>query len=260
MNLFALVLAVAGVPGGVVAIPVGPDAAAARFEDRPAWLYRGHAIVGLPLDTDAGRYELVVRHADGSSHRASFDVTAKEYPVQRLTIANPRHVNPNPEDLKRYRREAALMGYAYGVVGPRQGDPHPFVRPVPGVVSSPFGRRRVLNGEPRSPHSGLDIAADQGTPIRTPAAGRVLVTGDFFFNGNTVMVDHGEGLVTMYCHLHEIHVEEGQVLPRGGAIGSVGATGRSTGPHLHWTVSLHGAKVDPDVFADTLARLAAGGG
>ncbi len=255
MNLFALMLAVAGVPGGVVAIPVGPEAVEVRFEDRPALLYRGHAIVGLPLDTDAGRYEVVVERHDGSSERTPFEVAAKEYPVQRLTIANPRHVNPSPDDLERFRREAALMGHAYGVVGADQGDPHPFVRPVPGVVSSPFGRRRILNGEPRSPHSGLDIAADRGTPIQAPAPGRVLVTGDFFFNGNTVMVDHGEGLVTMYCHLDEIRVEEGDVLPRGGEIGVVGATGRATGPHLHWTVSLHGAKVDPDLLAETLESL-----
>ncbi len=258
MSLFALMLAVAAVPGGVIAIPVGNDAVEARHGDRPAWLYRGHAIIGLPLDTSAGQYELSVERADGSSWRAPFEVTSKEYPVQRLTIANPRHVNPNPDDLARFQREAALMGHAYGVVGPPQGDAHPFLRPVPGVVSSPFGRRRVLNGEPRSPHSGLDIAADRGTPIHIPAPGRILVTGDFFFNGNTVMVDHGEGLVTMYCHLDEIRVAEGDVLPRGGEIGLVGATGRATGPHLHWTVSLHGAKVDPDMLAETLAQLSAG--
>ncbi len=258
MNLFALLLAVTAVPGGVVAIPVGPDATEARFEDRAAWLYRGHAIVGLPLGTGAGQYELVVERADGRAWRAPFEVVAKDYPVQRLTIPNPRHVNPLPEDLARYRREAALMGHAYGVVGPHQGDPHPFLRPLPGVVSSPFGRRRILNGEPRSPHSGLDIAANTGTPIHAPAPGRVLVTGDFFFNGNTVMLDHGEGLVTMYCHLDEIRVEEGDMVGRGGEIGLVGATGRVTGPHLHWTVSLRGAKVDPDMFAETLARLANG--
>ena len=255
MILFLMLLATAAVPGGVVAIPVAEDATAARFEGRAALLYRGHAIVGVPLDTETGEYHLVVDRSDAPSYRSPFVVVPKEYPVQRLTIANPRHVNPNDQDLERFAREAALMRDAYAVIGPDVGDPHPFVRPVDGVVSSPFGRRRVLNGEPRSPHSGLDIAADRGTPIRAPAPGRVLVTGDFFFNGNTVLMDHGGGLVTMYCHLDEIRVAQGETLPRGGLLGLVGATGRATGPHLHWTVSLHGAKVDPGMLAETLESL-----
>jgi murein DD-endopeptidase MepM/ murein hydrolase activator NlpD len=123
--------------------------------------------------------------------------------------------------------------------------PLPFLQPVAGPLSSSFGRRRVLNGEPRSPHSGLDIAANTGTPIQAPAAGVVTLTGDFYFNGNTVFVDHGHGLISMMCHLSRIDVTEDQTVSRGDILGLVGATGRVTGPHLHWSVSMNGNRVDP---------------
>lgn len=247
--------AVVGVPGGVVAVPVPTNVVEARFDDEAALLYRRHALVGLPLDAQPGRYQVIARDGDGRSVEVPFDIVGKDYPVQRLTIANPRHVNPAPEDLLRIGRESERMRTAYAAMTARAGDFHPFLRPVAGTVSGAFGRRRILNGEPRNPHRGLDIAAATGTPIVAPAPARVAVTGDFFFNGNTVLLDHGDGLVSLYCHLHEIQVQEGDRVARGEALGTVGATGRATGPHLHWTVALRGVMVDPVGFTETLAWL-----
>ena len=253
LSLLAAVVG-SGVPGGVVAIPLPEHAIEVHFDSRPTLLHRSHALIGLPLDTVPGKHSVdITTHA--GSFEVSFNVAAKDFPVQRLTIANDRMVNPNAEDLARINEETTRMRAAYALASLGRGDLHPFLLPVDGELSSPFGRRRILNGQPRSPHRGLDIAADTGTSIIAPAAGLVVVTGNFFFNGKTVMIDHGAGLVTMYCHLHEIRVQQGDVLDRGEAFGSVGATGRSTGPHLHWTVSMHGAKVDPLALIQTLGEI-----
>lgn len=255
-SLLVLLAAVVGssVPGGVVAIPLPEQAVEVHFEGRPALIHRDHALIGLPLDTSPGPHSVDIT-TNGDNLKVPFDVAPKDFPVQRLTIANDRLVNPKAEDLTRIAAETARMRAAYAVVSPRTADLHPFLLPVDGDFSSPFGRKRILNGRPRSPHQGLDIAAVTGTPIISPAAGTVVVTGSFFFNGNTVLIDHGDGLVTMYCHLHEVHVNEGDILARGEAFGSVGTTGRSTGPHLHWTVSMHGAKVDPLALIQTLGAI-----
>ena len=257
MNALLLLLAAVvgyGVPGGVVAVPLAEDVAEVHFDGRPAVVHRNHALIGLPLETPPGRHGVDITTQTGSFN-VSFDVEPKDFPVQRLTIANDRLVNPNAEDLARIRRETARMRAAYAMVSPPGGDLHPFLLPVEGEMSSPFGRKRILNGQPRSPHQGLDIAANTGTPMIAPAAGVVVVTGNFFFNGNTVMINHGSGLVTMYCHLHEVHVGEGDHLDRGDTFGSVGATGRATGPHLHWTVSMHGVKVDPLALIQVLGDI-----
>jgi len=236
------------VPGGVhrLALPPGSSpVVAVRYRGEPVLRYDGHAIIGIGFDAAAGDHEVTVAYGDGSTRRLTFTVTDKAYPEQHLTIADDRKVNPYADDLPRIRDEAARQRAVYESFSDRAVELAPFLQPVAGIVSSPFGRRRVLNGQPRSPHSGLDIAAETGTPVTAPAPGRVSLTGDFFFNGNTVLVDHGQGLITMYCHLSAIDVGDGEEVARGDLLGRVGATGRVTGPHLHWSVSLNGNRVDP---------------
>lgn len=241
--------------GGVAVLPLPAGAVDVLYGDEPALIVSDHVIVGVGLDAAPGRHHVVVRTADGDT-TIDFDVAAKQYPEQRLTIANKRKVNPLPEDMERIERESKLQRAAYDRRTPLQHDLLPFKQPVQGIYSSPFGLRRFLNDQPRSPHSGLDIAADTGTPIAAPAPATVALTGDFFFSGNIVLLDHGGGLVTMYGHLDRIDVEDGEHVDRGDIIGTVGATGRVTGPHLHWTVSIQGDRVDPVILMQEFDRLA----
>ena len=163
-------------------------------------------------------------------------------------------MNLSPEDEARVARETEKVRAALAGFTPDAPATLRFSQPVPGPRSSSFGLRRVFNGESRRPHSGMDIAAPPGTPIKAPLAGRVVDVGSYFFNGNNVIVDHGRGLMTMYCHLSKIRVEVGQELQRGEVLGDVGATGRVTGPHLHWGVILNGNSVDPALFLAPTAQ------
>lgn len=242
------------VPGGVavVALPAGFDAhSQVHFAGRPVLAVQGaegwRALVGLPLAHTPGPAALHVRLADGSTQNVGFKVQPREYPVQRLTITDQDKVTPSPESLKRIAREQGeiLAAFRHRSAG---APALVFGMPAAGPLSSNFGLKRVINGQPRSPHSGIDIAAPAGGPVTAPAPGRVLRVGDYFFTGHTVFVDHGQGLVTLYCHLSEVAVREGQVLDTGDAIGKVGSTGRATGPHLHWALSLNDARVDPRLF------------
>lgn len=241
--------------GGVAVLPLPAGAVDVLYGDEPALIVADHVIVGVGLDAAPGRHHVVVRTAEGDT-TIDFDVAAKEYPEQRLTIPDKRKVNPLPEDMERIERESKLQRAAYDRRTALRHDLLPFNQPVQGIYSSPFGLRRFLNDQPRSPHSGLDIAADTGTPIAAPAPATVALTGDFFFSGNLVLLDHGGGLVTMYGHLDRIDVEDGEDVDRGDIIGTVGATGRVTGPHLHWTVSIQGDRVDPVILMQEFDRLA----
>jgi murein DD-endopeptidase MepM/ murein hydrolase activator NlpD len=163
-------------------------------------------------------------------------------------VKDQRKVDPNAEDLARIDREKVRIDRALGTYTTDFTPPWQMLPPVPGERSSSFGLRRFFNGQPRNPHSGMDIAAAEGTPIVSPAGGRVVEAGDFFFNGNTVFVDHGHGVVTMYCHLSRIDVQPGNPVAAGSILGLVGATGRVTGPHLHWGIGINRAMVDPALF------------
>ena len=212
-----------------------------------------YAVVGISLKTRPGDYPLELTHktaSDTDEHQSmlSFQVGAKEYRVQRLTIENKRKVNPYKEDMDRIIRERNEMNKAFKSFENLAQPAVDFVLPAEGPISSPFGLKRILNDQPRNPHSGLDIAAPTGTPIHAPATGRVTAVGNYFFNGNTVLLDHGQGLISMYCHMSETTVAVGDTLSPGDLIGKVGKTGRVTGPHLHWSVSLNNARVDPNLF------------
>lgn len=239
------------VPGGVAVVPLGEAAQApkARYQGRPALVVREDdkrwlAIVGIPLKTAPGPQRLEVE----GGQPLGFQVGPKHYREQRITLKNTRQVNPLPEDLKRIDRELAEQTVAYRRFSPGAPSNLLLDKPVNGPLSSPFGLRRFFNGEERNPHSGLDFAVPAGTPIKSPAAGKVILVGDYFFNGRTVFVDHGQGFISMFCHMSKVDVTLGQALPRGGVIGRVGATGRATGPHMHWNVSLNDARVDPAIF------------
>jgi murein DD-endopeptidase MepM/ murein hydrolase activator NlpD len=244
------------VPGGIVIIPVGPDNAPpprVRFNGERVLtvLHAGawRAVVGLPLATRPGRHKLEV---GGST--VLFEVRPKAYQTQYLTITNKRQVEPNAEDLARIARDSAAINRAFATWSETLADDLRFDRPATGRFSSAFGLRRFFNNQPRQPHAGLDIAAPEGTPVVAPAAGMVIETGDYFFNGNTVLIDHGQGLISMYNHLSRIDVTPGVTVRRGQLIGAVGKTGRVTGAHLHWTVSLNNARIDPMLLLTPAAR------
>jgi murein DD-endopeptidase MepM/ murein hydrolase activator NlpD len=214
------------------------------------------AVIGIPLDTKPGPQSARLEPA-GATDRAGaaagadsgraldFTVMDRKYAEQRLQVKDEHKVNPDEEDLARIERERVRIDAALGAYTAGRVPEFHMLPPVAGERSSSFGLRRFFNGEARNPHSGMDIAAAAGTPIRAPAAGRVLDTGDFFFNGNTVFLDHGEGVVSMYCHMSRIDVKPGQEVASGDVLGLVGATGRVTGPHLHFGVAINRAMVDP---------------
>ena len=237
------------VPGGVAVVSLGAatQAPKATYDGKPVLVVKEQdnwlAIVGIPLTVKPGNQQI---SAGGRS--LSFIVGSKKYPEQRITLKNQRQVNPNPADLKRIDGELAEQIRAYRSFSPNTPSNLLLDKPVNGPLSSKFGVRRFFNGEERNPHAGLDFAVPAGTPIKTPAAGKVILTGNYFFNGNTVFVDHGQGFISMFCHMSKIDVKVGQQLTRGAVVGKVGSTGRATGPHMHWNVSLNDARVDPAIF------------
>lgn len=211
-------------------------------QDGTGWV----AVIGIPLSAPLAARSVIIHDADGR-RQLDFAVGEKLYASQSLKVA-PRQVNLSREDLARVTRERVTIDAALNHWTDQQPQSLRLPQPVPGTRSSSFGMRRIFNGESRNPHSGMDIAAPAGTPVRVPIEGTVVATGEFFFNGNTVFVDHGRGLISMYCHLSAIDVQPGQKVAAGDRLGAVGMTGRATGPHLHWGLSLNRAWVDPELF------------
>ncbi|MGC4083360.1 MAG: M23 family metallopeptidase [Vicinamibacterales bacterium] len=203
------------------------------------------ALIGIDLDTHPGQYRVEARLAGGSSADVGTTMTVVPKRFRRRTLrVSPEFVNPPPEIQDRIVREAALLRDIYAVVSSEPGWRDGFVRPVPNAANSAFGTRSVFNGNARSPHAGTDFLSPAGTPIHAPAAGRAVVARELFFTGNTVIIDHGLGVFSMLAHLSRIDVAEGQSIATGETIGLVGATGRVTGPHLHWALRIGAARVD----------------
>ncbi len=246
------------VPGGIAVIPLGPASAnltapAAWLGEQAVWVTadKGQwvAVVGLALDLPTGTHELRVRR--GTEEKSlRFEVNPKHYPEQRITLKDSSRVKLSAENEARAEKEIARIQQLKRHWRETANTDGHFQLPANGRLASRFGLRRFFNGEARAPHSGLDVAVGRGTPIKAAAHGIVLAVDDYFFNGKTVFVDHGNGLISMYCHLDRISVQAGQTVAQGQPVGLSGMTGRASGPHLHWSVVLNGVMVNPELFLE----------
>ena len=252
---------VAPVPGGIAIVDLKSD-----FNEQEKVFYgkkriltrkinnTWQAVIGLPLKIKTGTHKIQIINAMGKKKYQYFSVANKHYETRHITITNKRMVSPTKKDIERHYKEKPLIIAALKTWTENVDVQTNFTLPVIGRFSSPFGLKRIYNKQKRiRRHTGLDIAAATGTFITSPAKGTVIRTGSYFFTGNTVFIDHGQGLVTMYCHLNKTQVKAGQQLAQGQTIGTVGMTGRVSGPHLHWVVSLNNTKVDPKLFINTNA-------
>ena len=244
----------AAIPGGVVIVPLSVDTMVkpkVMYRDRQVAVVQYErkwvAIVGVPLSAKIGAQTLSILQ-NGKTSKTLFYIEGKAYPTQHITIKDKRKVNPNKLDMTRIKSESEDINAALSHWTDKSVLPLPFLWPIEGRVSGLYGRRRVFNGQPRRPHSGMDIAAPTGTQVHAPAEGTIREVGNYFFNGKTIFIDHGQGLVTIFCHLDRTDVVSGQTVRQGEVIGTVCMSGRVTGPHLHLGVSLNDTRVEPRLF------------
>ncbi len=213
---------------------------------KTAYLYQ--SVIGIDLQQSPGWYDLSLEAMPATGAplacQAKFQVTDGHYKVESLKVA-PQFVEPAPEDLKLAQEQGARLRAIFATITPEKLWQGKFRMPIPGATSfKNFGSRRVLNGEPSSPHSGVDVGAVAGTPIHATQRGRVVLAEPLYFSGNTVVLDHGLGIYTLYGHLQSMSVKVGDTVEASQILGLVGSTGRVTGPHLHWGLSISGAKVN----------------
>ncbi|NKB97454.1 MAG: peptidoglycan DD-metalloendopeptidase family protein [Pseudomonadales bacterium] len=239
------------IPGGIYRFKIPTDATNVAYRDKAVFAANGWALVAIPIATEPGESALTYEQ-NGAQHTHSFTIHPHAYTEQHITIKNEALVSPPPEVQERIQRESVRQRGLYASHRTDHKVANGFQLPLNGITTSLFGHKRFFNGKPRSPHSGLDIAADSGTPIGAAGGGTVTLADELYFNGNTIFIDHGRGLITMYCHMSKLEVAENEEVSKGQTIGLVGATGRATGPHLHWSVSLNGTRVDPTIFAEAL--------
>ncbi len=234
--------------GGIAVIPLNDSIKQVTYQSHPVLITeensKKYAIFGIPLSAPLGTLQL-----ETDQTPIKIEISPYPYAEQHIKLQDQSYVNPDQAQLDRYAREAKEQNEVYlSFTTPTWSSFPKFIVPTKGKFTNSFGRKRFFNGEQRAPHSGLDIPAPIGQSVIAPADGVVVQTGNYFFNGNTVMIDHGHGLISMFCHLSAIKVSIGQHVSQGELIGLVGKTGRVTGPHLHWGMSLNDARVDPQLF------------
>ncbi|HKE84331.1 MAG TPA: M23 family metallopeptidase [Vicinamibacterales bacterium] len=244
-------------PGGVVLVTMRASHPLTELEGRafgrPVWFWsnadrtKWQGLVAAGLDAKPGPYTVTASGSGPSgmvTATLSLNVVPKQFQTRRLTV-DPQFVNPPDAEAERIAREVKQMAEVFGHITPERLWRGAFELPVPGQATSSFGRLSVLNGEPRSRHQGADFRAATGTAVHAPNGGRVVLASDLYFSGNTVIIDHGLGMFSLLAHFSKMSVETGATVSRGQVIGESGATGRVTGPHLHWALRLGEASVDP---------------
>lgn len=205
---------------------------------------QGIFLIGFGRDAKL-TWPLVIEYPDGRLFASQIEISKREYNIQRIDGLPPRMIEPSEEDLKRIKADSALIKKARMIDDERTDFLESFVWPVYGTITGVYGSQRILNGEPRRPHFGIDIAAPAGTPVRAPASGIMTVAHpDMYFSGGTVLIDHGHGLSSAFLHLEKILVEEGEYVKQGQVFATVGSTGRSTGAHLDWRINLFTSRLD----------------
>jgi len=240
--------------GALIEGEAGPGASVSLDGHRVRVAPDGHFILGFGRDA-AGEATLVVTTPEGGSERRTLKIAKRQYDIQRINGLPPEQVTPTPELLARIKAEAEKIRAAHAVDSDQLAFETPMIWPVTGPITGIYGSQRILNGEARSPHLGVDIAAPAGTPVKAAAAGTVtLAEPDLYFTGGTVIIDHGYGLSTIYVHLQRLDVALGERVQQGQPIGLLGATGRATGPNLHWGVHWYNLGLDPELVAGPMPK------
>ena len=238
------------VQGGIVFGKAAPGSSV-RLDGREIMVSdAGDFVIGFGRD-ETGERRLEVRGPGGDAETIALPIAKREYDIERVDGLPPKTVTPDPESLERIRREAALVREARARRDDRADYAGGFAWPASGRLSGFYGSQRILNGEPRRPHFGVDVAAPTGSPVHAPAGGVVtMAQPDLYYSGGTVVLDHGQGLSSSFLHLSRLHVETGDVVQQGDLIGEVGATGRATGPHLDWRMNWLDKRVNPQVLVE----------
>ncbi len=242
------------IQGGLLQGRTAPNAEVTFNGDRIRVSDQGHFLIGFHRD-EPGKAEVAVIYADGHLARHIIEVKQREYEIQRIDGLPSSLVTPSDDSLKRINRENASIRKARAIDDPRVDFLSGFQWPTKGIISGIYGSQRILNGKPRRPHYGVDIAAPDGTKVVAPADGVVtLINPDMFFSGGTMILDHGHGLSSAFLHLSKMHVSEGDRIQGGDLIAEVGSTGRVTGAHLDWRINLFGRRLDPQLLVGEMPR------